>query len=115
MNQETRFLTFMGLWLIFGVSSWIAFKKASVAKKPVYYKRVCIAGGFLFATFFPWVLLDFQLLFFTFPPIVIITAINLWAGRFCPECGTFYQHLGSLDSANYCRFCGQDLRNRSST
>lgn len=109
MIPDDKFAIFIPLWLAMGAATALLLWRGSYQAKKTWAPRMVVLAGLLFLGFIYWSQGAGRSFYFAAPGVVVITVLNVWGMRFCPQCSAYNRRFGTFGSGNFCSRCGHDL------
>ena len=108
-ESKEVFGVFFVTWIVLGVFSWLFF----TFYKNIPFKRkilplFLIFVGLLFIFFLYLMGSPAMFYWIAVPGVLVITALNMYAIRFCDECGKVFNKF-PFQNIRYCAKCGAKL------
>jgi hypothetical protein len=102
------FPLFFAVWVVLGLINLIVmFGPASGRFKQSFFRVMVPLAAVLFAGFVG--VMNPGALIFVIPMVILISAANLRAIRFCAKCGAYARSPNPFDRPRFCTKCGASL------
>ncbi|MEO8390984.1 MAG: hypothetical protein ABI893_04590 [Polaromonas sp.] len=110
-QADTVFPIFVAVWVVLGLgSSAFFFLNKDAALKRRVWPGFTVVTGVVFL-FFVWLMgAGAEVLLVGVPAVVLITALNLRAVRFCDSCGKTLMNQNPFSPPRFCSKCGAELK-----